>query len=1054
MTRKPLRFWLIPLLLGPAWALALEIGEIQVHSSLNQLFDARIPLPKLTPEEVGKVSVKLAPAPIFKEFQLERAPSLTNLAFAIEYNAEGQVYVKVVSTKPIQEPSLGLLLEFDWPRGKTFREFTVFLDPVQRLAQRPGDRSKTVLDTSAAALKPPVEPAPVVIATEAEPVVVAAEAEPVAGSGAPSPPAESAPRSEPAVTVAATSEPERGARIESGGGLEPETATTKVVAESVGASDQLPLPVEAPPPPPPPPSVRIYRPGDTYGPVVAGEGLWGIALKVRPDPGITRDQMTQALFQANPHAFGKAGISGLKSGAMLRIPTFREIADITGSDAARHLAGIGESVGPVAVAATAPSLTPAVTESPVAKAATGAPEVFPLEPATPLEPIAVMALLPAPIQEATQPVSAQKPAAQPSEPVTVNFEPLPAGLELFAILPDLVAPLEPKADMALLPPPIPEAAQPDSAPEPVEQPSEPVAEKSEPAPAGPESAAAPPEPVAQISEPVVVATASELEVSKLATPVADISIQPFPSTPFHGGEGQPITHDFAKVPSTLEGEGWVGESERLPADIPAEPFQGVLEPVSVTPLLFLAISEMMAAVTQPSAVMVPTPVAPGHPDSNAVMLESEREASAPETAPLAAVSEAEVEHATTLSTSDVETSALALTATLETPGAPMDTASLLAAVERFSPRMDRDALAQLYFASDASAPLVAVFTEPLPMPAMPVTPIPPPSAEEEPNTPAPLSSQAVEPPVDTMTSVRMNGAEASAPTVPDPPQSVAAGPAEPLVKADEQTQRFYKGGEQYGPISPNERLWKIAAKVRPDPGISKEHMMKALLKANPQAFSKSNNMDSLKVGATLRVPTLREIADFTGSKAAKQLLEQQQTAETPLPPEPAQAAEAPPASEPRPPAPFAAEPAAAEPLAPATEPASGSPALASEPPSLESVAPPAPATEATPASEPPAPESFTPPATAAEAPSVSEPVGPPVPDGEGPPAASEPSAPAPEAPPVSEPPTPETVALPVSAAEAPPTPELPLIAPEPSPAAEAPPVSEPPAPAVETSTAR
>ena len=102
MTCKPFRFWWIALLLGSTSVSALEIGEMQVQSSLNQLFDARIPLPKLTPEELSKVSVKLAPAAIFKDFQLERTPALMNLAFSVEYNAEGQVYVKVVSSKPIQ----------------------------------------------------------------------------------------------------------------------------------------------------------------------------------------------------------------------------------------------------------------------------------------------------------------------------------------------------------------------------------------------------------------------------------------------------------------------------------------------------------------------------------------------------------------------------------------------------------------------------------------------------------------------------------------------------------------------------------------------------------------------------------------------------------------------------------------------------------------------------------------------------------------------------------------------------------------------------------------
>jgi len=319
VTRKLFRFWLIALLLGPGCALALDIGEIQVHSALNQLFDARIPLPALTPEQLDKVSVRLAPAPMFKEFGLERAAALTNLVFSIEYNAEGQVYVRVVSTKPIREPSLGLLLEFGWPRGKTFREFTVLLDPVQRLAQRPTDRSKTVLDAPAAA---PASPPP-----SASPTVAPA--------------------------------PESKSELAPAPNLPKEDSAPPEVAAMAGSASVEPpgkplLPVEAEPVP-----VRIYRPGDTYSPVAAGEGLWAIALKVRPDPGITRDQMTEALFKANRHAFGKTGISGLKSGSMLRIPSFQEIADLTGSTTARHLAGIESS----AVAATSPAPALAAMES-------------------------------------------------------------------------------------------------------------------------------------------------------------------------------------------------------------------------------------------------------------------------------------------------------------------------------------------------------------------------------------------------------------------------------------------------------------------------------------------------------------------------------------------------------------------------------------------------------------------------------------------------------------------------------------------------------------------
>ncbi len=842
MTRKPFRFWLIPLLLGPVCALALDIGEIQVHSALNQLFDARIPLPKLTPEELGKVSVKMAPSPMFKEFGLERAPALMNMVFSIEYNAEGQVYVKVVSTKPIQEPSLGLLLEFGWPRGKTFREFTVFLDPVQRLAQRPSDRSKTVLETpTAAAPAPPTEPAPVAVAAapappaESAPVAVAAapappaESAPVAVAAAPAPPAEPAP-----VAVAATPELERSVPINSGDSPKSEPVAATVMTKAVGVSDPSPLPVEASPP-----SVRVYRPGDTYGPVAVGEGLWGIALKVRPDPGISRDQMTRALFQANPHAFGKAGIGGLKTGAVLRIPSFQEIADITGSATARHLA---EMEGSAAVA-TAPSPAPVATESSVSKVAAGTPEVFPLEPPVPLEPIAVVTLPPPPTPEATQPGSA--PA---SESAAVKPEPTPAGSEAVA-----------------------------AAPEP---------------------------PVAPVSEPAVVAAAPEPEVSEPAA---------------------------------------------QPVDALAEPVQVVQEPVSVTPLLFLAISEMMATVVQPPAATIATPATPEPPAVDVMAPEPDRDATAPATVPSESVAESAVERAAVSSTRPVETP------TLESPVTPMDAASLLAVAENHSLRLDRDSLLQTYLASDISVPLVATFAGSLPAPALPATAVEP-SSTVEPPAAAPWSDRAVESPADAVTSDRVDRVELSVPVVPDQLQKVAAGPAEPPAKVAEQpTWRGYKGGDSYGPIASNERLWDIAAKVRPDPAISKEHMLKALFKANPQAFSKPNNMDSLKVGATLRIPTLQEIVDYTGSKAANQLLEQQRAAETP------------PASEPAPAAPEPVAPPVPAETPPASEPAPSAPAEAS--PASEPLAP----AEAPPASEP------APPAPAAEAPPASEPVGPPAP---------------------------------------------------------------------------
>jgi FimV-like protein len=228
----------------------------------------------------------------------------------------------------------------------------------------------------------------------------------------------------------------------------------------------------------------------------------------------------------------------------------------------------------------------------------------------------------------------------------------------------------------------------------------------------------------------------------------------------------------------------------------------------------------------------------------------------------------------------------------------MDTANMLAVVEKYLPHMNQDSLLQTYLASDVSIPTTTPFAESPPDPALTADAITPPAAAVE---------------------------EVSTATVSAAPQRLAADPLESPPKADEPLVRSHQVDARYGPVASNERLWDIAAKVRPDPGISKPHMMKALLRANPQAFSKPNNMDSLKVGATLRIPTLREIVETTDSKAARQLLEQQEIATTSSPPtpEPEPVAETPSMLEP-----LASEPADETP--PVSEPTESEPAPDSE----------------------------------------------------------------------------------------------------------------------------
>lgn len=111
----------------------------------------------------------------------------------------------------------------------------------------------------------------------------------------------------------------------------------------------------------------------------------------------------------------------------------------------------------------------------------------------------------------------------------------------------------------------------------------------------------------------------------------------------------------------------------------------------------------------------------------------------------------------------------------------------------------------------------------------------------------------------------------------DPPASKLSRKAEPIqapvvVKAEPVVQPVIKAIEQQAVVEPVEveaveksytvrkfdTLWKIARKVRPNAAVPVAQMMKALHKANPDAFI-ANNINLLKDGQVLRVPKLSDV---------------------------------------------------------------------------------------------------------------------------------------------------------------------------------------------------
>ena len=83
----------------------------------------------------------------------------------------------------------------------------------------------------------------------------------------------------------------------------------------------------------------------------------------------------------------------------------------------------------------------------------------------------------------------------------------------------------------------------------------------------------------------------------------------------------------------------------------------------------------------------------------------------------------------------------------------------------------------------------------------------------------------------------------------------------------------------YGPVKRSETLWTIASRVRPDSGVSMEQMMLALQRANPGAFQ-NNNINNLKAGATLTVPSREEIVSISAREARDETNRQYQAWKT------------------------------------------------------------------------------------------------------------------------------------------------------------------------------
>jgi len=151
--------WLASTVL-PTDSLALELGEIEVYSFLNQPLNAEIEIISARAGEIDNLRVSLGSSEDFNRADMLRPSHLSELQFAVRKSEEGDKFVILITTRSaVKEPLLYFVIDADWSQGQVLREFTIFLDPLSyadataatETASQPGKQATTILTTKSGA---------------------------------------------------------------------------------------------------------------------------------------------------------------------------------------------------------------------------------------------------------------------------------------------------------------------------------------------------------------------------------------------------------------------------------------------------------------------------------------------------------------------------------------------------------------------------------------------------------------------------------------------------------------------------------------------------------------------------------------------------------------------------------------------------------------------------------------------------------------------------------------------------------------------------------------
>lgn len=140
-------------LLYSGMASALGMGEITLHSALNQPLNAEIELLDVGSLSADQIRIALAPAEAFDAAGVQRLAFLQDLRFAPLIQGDNS-RIRVVSNNPVREPYLNFLVQISRGNSRILREYTVLLDPAPVSSSYQSSASPAVVQAATSRVAP------------------------------------------------------------------------------------------------------------------------------------------------------------------------------------------------------------------------------------------------------------------------------------------------------------------------------------------------------------------------------------------------------------------------------------------------------------------------------------------------------------------------------------------------------------------------------------------------------------------------------------------------------------------------------------------------------------------------------------------------------------------------------------------------------------------------------------------------------------------------------------------------------------------------------------